>query len=282
MSPCSIAAILRQAKQHLAHSETALLDAEILLAAILQVPRSYVYAHPEQALDDSQIQHFFELVQRRKQGEPVAYLLGVQEFWSLPLKVTKDTLIPRPDTEVLVAAALQLLPENERLRLADLGTGSGAIALALAFVRPHWQITATDISLAALITAQQNAMHLQLSNIEFLESDWFVGLKGRKFSAIISNPPYIDPAIKESLTPELSFEPNQALFAEQQGLADLRKIIQQAKAYLQADGWLLLEHGYDQADQVAEYLQQQGYQQISLYRDLANLPRVTIARWKVY
>lgn len=254
------------------------LEAEILLMFSLQKPRSYLHAWPETKLTTAQTTIFRKLIRRRILGEPVAYLTGEKEFWSLPLKVTPNVLIPRPETELLVELALKMLPEKPTCKVADLGTGSGAIALALASERPHWRITATDISPAALLIAKQNASRLGLQQITFLAGDWCDALGDHDYDLIISNPPYVaagDPHLEHGGLP---FEPEQALASGYSGLDDIEKIIRQTGDFLRPGGWLMLEHGYDQETSVQKLLADTGYQAIQCHRDLAGLPRATVAK----
>lgn len=273
----SVASALRFARQQLHdHSDSAALDAELLLAYVLQKQRSFLYAWPEQVLSAAQQQQFQQLLAQRRQGKPIAHLLGVQEFWSLPFKISSDTLIPRPETELLVSTTLDLLNQYSTVRLLDLGTGSGAIALALAHERPQWHITATDSSAAALRIAKDNAELLELGNTGFIVSDWFEQLDAQtRFDVIISNPPYIDPADVHLQQGDVRFEPRSALVAEQQGLADLYHIIEHSQDYLYSGGWLLLEHGYDQGPQVSQHLHQYDYENIQQKQDLSGHTRIS-------
>lgn len=272
MSP-TILSLLQHAAQYLPHSPSAKLDIELLLQFVLAKPRSYLYSEPQQLLMQTQWQHLHNLLLRRQQGEPIAYLIGTKEFWSLELFVTPDTLIPRPETELLVELCLQKLP-NKPLYLADLGTGSGAIALALAKERPLWQILATDKSPAALQVATINAQRLGITNVSFLISDWCQHLpQDKKFNAIVSNPPYI--ALGDQHLLDLQYEPQLALIADDAGMAALNCIVQQAVKHLLPGGMLLLEHGYNQAVAVQEHMQQNGYQHIESTADLAGNMRVT-------
>lgn len=267
--------VLITAIQHLQYSETARLDAELLLAQVLQKSRSFLRAFPETVLSELQYQHFQSLVARRRKGEPIAYILGEKEFYSLPFKVTPDVLVPRADTELLVEKTLQLFPAEKMIRVCDLGTGSGAIALAVAKHRPCWQIAAVDNSTAALQVARENAVTLNINNVEFIISDWLQAVTELKFEVIVSNPPYIDPAdvaVEENV---LRYQPAAALLANDAGLADLKTIALQAQQVLLPNGWLLLEHGYRQGEQVAAYLKSLGYQQVQTWQDLSGLPRVT-------
>lgn len=269
--------LIRQGSQCLAHvSSSARLDAEILLAHVLGKERIYLRTWPQQEINPEGRTRYRELIEKRRQGKGIAYLLGSKEFWSLELFVSEDTLIPRPETELLVEKALDLLDRQAPLRLADLGTGSGAIALALAKSCPSWQVMATDINKGALEIAQKNAEKYKLDNIQIKPSYWFENLSQQKFHAILSNPPYIaalDPLLCEHVARN---EPQQALIAEDNGLADLRTIIGRAVNHLEPGGWLILEHGMAQAEAVTEFLQQNQYQQIETFKDLAGLERCTV------
>jgi len=272
-----IQAALSWANQELKNvSDTAQLDAEILLAHVLGFTRTQLYINHDRLLSDEAEAVFKKLLQQRKAGLPIAYLVGEREFWSLPLKVTTDTLIPRPETELLVELALQKFPAEQSIRLVDLGTGSGAIALAIAHARPHWLVIATDRSEAALSIARQNADRLHISNIEFHAGNWYDALAlGERFHMVISNPPYIcekDPHLKT----ELRFEPSEALVAGKDGLRDLTTIVAQAREYLLVNGCLLVEHGYDQADAVKCLFLQHHFVHVSQWKDLSNIVRVTI------
>ncbi len=277
----TIAGLLAAATQRLGgHSDSPRLDAEVLLARVLEKPRSFLLAWPEKHIDRHCMADYEALIARRMDGEPVAYLTGRKEFWSLQLRVDRHTLIPRPETEHLVEAALTWLPADRPCRVADLGTGSGAIALALAWERRHWRITACDKSPEALATARRNATELGLDNVECRQGDWCAALEdGGQFDLIAANPPYIrngDPRLDEAV---LRFEPRLALIAGDDGLEDLAAIIHQARAHLRPGGRLLLEHGDDQAAAVMTLLDQAGYEEISDQRDYAGRPRLARARW---
>ncbi|EKD54275.1 MAG: N5-glutamine methyltransferase, modifies release factors RF-1 and RF-2 [uncultured bacterium] len=258
-------------------SDTERLDAEILLAHVLQVDRSYLLAFPERILTSAENIFFEKLVAERKSKMPVAYIVGYREFWSLNLKVTPDTLIPRPETELLVEHALKEA-RGEKNNIADLGTGSGAIALAIAHERPDFKVYATDKSLAALNIAKENAMRLNIQNVVFYEGDWCFALPKIKFDGIISNPPYIaqgDPHFQQN---DVHCEPASALMAGENGLSDLCRIIREAKSYLKTEGFIMLEHGFLQAEAVRMLLAHHGYVDIHSYRDLAGHERVTRGR----
>jgi release factor glutamine methyltransferase len=252
------------------------LDAEVLLASVLRCSRAQLAAYPEREVDALSQALFIASIDRRADGEPVAYITGTKEFWSLPLVVTPDVLIPRPETELLVELCLAHFDAAPK-RIADLGTGSGAIALALAKERPQWQIIACDASAAALEIADVNAQRLGLRNIEFRLGHWCDALHGDRVQAIVSNPPYVDPT--DPALHVLGFEPRGALVAEQQGFADLHAIASTAHTCLQAGGLLMLEHGASQARQLASFLSRLGYVDVSCHTDLAGHDRVSIARW---
>lgn len=261
-------------QQQLADSESPAADSRALLCFVLQKNRTYLMTWPEQRLTEQQWQQLQQLVARRQQGHPVAHLTGEREFWSLPLAVNDSTLIPRPDTETLVEAALSLaLPDDARV--LDLGTGTGAIALALKSERPAWQITALDKQPAAVALAQHNAARLGLP-IQVLQSHWFDALPNAAgFDLIVSNPPYIDAHDPHLQQGDVRFEPHSALIAEQQGLADIAHIIEQGRCYLREHGWLLLEQGWQQAPAVVELLTEKGYKHINRWTDYGNVERVT-------
>lgn len=257
---------------------TSTLDAELLLAEIMQVGRSFFYSDPDAEPSWAQLERFNQLLQRRLDGEPVAYLLGRQEFWSMVLKVNAATLIPRPETELLVELTLAKLDSKESCRVADLGTGSGAIALALASERPEWQITATDISPDALKVAEENRQAHHLENVILRQGEWLSALQG-KFHAVVSNPPYIAAADPHLRSGNIRFEPTLALTPGDDGLASIRQISAAAGDYLLTGGWLLFEHGFGQADQVQCMLLAAGMENIETLQDLEGLDRVTIGQW---
>lgn len=258
-------------------TDTPMLDAELLLCHSLQKPRSFLHSHATDLLSDSAQTQFNTLLERRLAKEPVAYLLGEWEFWSLTLKVTPDTLIPRPDTEVLVEQALQRIPTQAKRKVVDLGTGSGAVALAIASERPNAEVTATDLSTAALSIAQHNATINQLTQVRFIASDWFEQLAGQQFDVIASNPPYI--ASDDAHLQQLTFEPLSALASGADGLTAIRHLITQAPAYLTPAGWLLLEHGFEQAPAIQKLLVEHGFTQVTTVQDLAQRDRVTLGQF---
>lgn len=265
--------LLKRAQDSL-NSETAMLDCELLLCHCLGKERIYLYTWPERDVDSECIEKFHALLARRQQGEPIAYLTGSREFWSLSLSVNNSTLIPRPDTERLVEVALDLaLPKNARV--LDLGTGTGAIALALASENPSWRLLGVDVATAAVALAQRNAHDLNIKNVEFFASNWFENIPAQQFDLIVSNPPYIDENDLHLGQGDVRFEPRQALVAAQNGLAAITEIASAAKAYLQRSGWLLFEHGYTQAPSVRTLLSQFGYSDISTWNDWGGNERVT-------
>ncbi|MHA6197351.1 peptide chain release factor N(5)-glutamine methyltransferase [Pseudomonas wadenswilerensis] len=270
-----IASLLRGAE--LPDSPTARLDAELLLAAAIGKSRSYLHTWPERIVASEAAQTFADYLQRRRAGEPVAYILGQQGFWNLDLEVAPHTLIPRPETELLVETAMQLQPA-EQARVLDLGTGTGAIALALASERRQWQVTAVDRVDEAVALAERNRQRLQLDNARVLASHWFSALDGQRFELIISNPPYIAAEDPHLVAGDVRFEPSSALVAGADGLDDLRQIIAEAPAHLVEGGWLLLEHGYDQAAAVRELLARHGFEQIESRLDLNAHERITLGR----
>ncbi|MBW8191836.1 peptide chain release factor N(5)-glutamine methyltransferase [Neiella marina] len=268
-------------------------DAVALLTFVLQKPRSFLYTWPEQILSAEQDVQFRQLVAQRREGKPVAHLTGEKEFWSLPLQVDSSTLIPRPDTECLVEWALELaersLPAAQlttghlqaKHRVLDLGTGTGAIALALASEQPNWLLLAVDQQAQAVALARANARSLKLANVSVLQSDWFEQVPSDfKFDLMVSNPPYIAADDEHLSQGDVRFEPNSALVSGVDGLDDIRHIIDQAPEYLNDGGWLLLEHGYDQAEAVCQLLRARGFAQVNWRSDLADQPRVSGGCWR--
>jgi len=279
MNKITCSSALQEAKQLLATiTDQPLLEATILLAFILHKPRSYLYAHPEIDIDSSTVQQFKQCMERRLQGEPVAYITGKKEFWTFELTVTPATLIPRPETELLVEWVLRQFPAEAQIQIADLGTGSGAIALALASERPHWKIYATDNSASALQVAKDNAANLNIKNIIFCQGNWCEALPvemRNKFNCIVSNPPYIAEAEWPAFSKQLAFEPVQALASGNDGLDAIRLLIPQASTYLCYEGWLVVEHGYLQANKVRDLLTRAGYRSVNSIADLAGHERIT-------
>jgi release factor glutamine methyltransferase len=274
----SIAALLSDAVRRLEPvSDSARLDAELLLARAIDMPRSYLIAHPEDTLDAAAIGRLEESLARRLGGEPMAYIRGTQEFWSLELAVSPATLVPRPETEKLVDLALSEMPRRWERSVLDLGTGSGAIALAIASERRLADVVATDVSAAALAVARLNAQHLGIGNVTFLEGDWTAPVAERRFPLIVSNPPYVrdeDPALAS-----LAAEPALALRAGSDGLDAIRRLATDCTAIVEAGGLLIVEHGFDQREAVAGILAGCGWESIRCYDDDAGLPRVTCARF---
>ena len=258
----------------LAHAEASL-EVNLLLQHLLKVNRAWLISHDRDALTDDQEHDFHDLLQRRLAGEPIAYILGSREFYGLPLKVTPATLIPRPDTETLVEAAFQKIPIDAPWNILDLGTGTGAVALAIAKHRPTCHVIGVDASAEALAVAIKNAQNLDLGNVHLFQSNWFSDLSAERFDVIVSNPPYIAEADCHLTQGDLRFEPRTALASGVDGLDDIRKIVHEAPNYLKANGWLMLEHGFDQAQSVAELLKGYSFNQIDHAQDLAGTLRVT-------
>ncbi len=253
-------------------------DAELLLAHVLARPRSYLYAWPERALTKMELGAYADCIDRRVRGEPVAHLTGRREFWSLDLEVTADTLVPRPETEGLVEFALERIPTGAHWQLADLGTGTGTVALAVAKERPTCRMLAADISTGALAVARRNARRLQIPNIDFVRSNWLAGFRDSSFDMVLCNPPYvadIDPCLVDG---DLRFEPSGALASGPEGLDDLRRVITGASTVLRSGGWLVLEHGTDQGKTVRTLLETNGYTEATTRRDLAGHERISAAR----
>ena len=273
----TVGATLTRATQRLLAAGTssgaAVLDVQLLLGHVLGVTRAQLLAHPERALEAAATARFLPLLQRRAAGEPLAYLIGRREFWSLELAVTDAVLVPRPETELLVERALALLPDGPA-NVADLGTGSGALALALASERRQWHLVATDVASGALEVARRNAHALGLPDIEFRQGEWYAALPpGVRFDLLLSNPPYVaadDPALEA-----LRHEPRLALTPGGDGFAALRHLVRGAAAHLKRDGWLLLEHGATQARQLRAELVLNGFRHVRSHRDLAGHERAT-------
>jgi release factor glutamine methyltransferase len=272
-APATVRALLRQAAGAIDR-----VDGECLLAHVLDRPRGWLFAHADDPVAPPAAAAFLALLARRAAGEPVAYLTGVQGFWSLALQVSPATLVPRPDTERLVELALDRLPVDAPARVADLGTGSGAIALAIAKERPRAEVVATDASAAALGVARGNAARLGLGNVEFRLGDWLAPLAGERYDLIASNPPYIaagDPHLAQG---DLRFEPPSALASGADGLDAIRTIVAAAPAHLQPGSWLLLEHGWDQGARVRALLGDAGFAEVQTARDLGGRERVSGGR----
>jgi release factor glutamine methyltransferase len=256
-------------------SDSPRLDAELLLCVALDVARSYLFAHPDDVLDEAAQDRFTALLERRRQGAPMAYISGEKEFWSLTLMVSPATLVPRPETETLVERALREIPRDAAWKILDLGTGCGAIALAIAQERPLCDVTATDISGEALAVARQNARQLDLPNVQFLQGDWTDPVSDGQFDLIVSNPPYVraaDPALEQ-----LACEPREALESGAEGLDAIRQLARDCRPLLSPGGVFMLEHGDDQAEAVAAILEDAGWTFGECLCDLAGKPRVSVA-----
>ena len=272
----SIAQVIKEASQILAeNSDSARLDAEVLLCHVLNCAATHLLAWPEKNLDNNQIQSFNQLIEQRQLGKPIAYLTGNKEFWSINFKVTEDTLIPRPDTETLVEFVLDKFPSETKLKMLDLGTGSGAIAIAIASERPNWEITATDISDSALDIAKENADDNKITNIKFIQSNWFEQIASRDFGLIISNPPYIAEHDEHLSLGDVRFEPLDALVSGEAGMDDIEKITSQSKKHLKTNGWLIFEHGYDQKQAVYNCFQNYHFNKVIQLDDLSGQARMT-------
>lgn len=278
MMPMTVSEALDRAGRRLTGRD-ARFEALYLLGWLLGKNRAWLYAYPEYVLENRQQELFEEALARLQVGEPLAYITGTREFWSLELQVSPAVLIPRADTETLVQAALGLFPTADHIRVADLGTGSGAIACAIASERPLWDILATDASAEALAVAERNIGKLALQNVRLQQSDWFEAIEAIPFDLIVSNPPYIDARDPHLLNPGLQREPQGALVSGNEGLQDLAILIDQSPGYLKTDGWLLLEHGYDQGAPVRSLLEQRGFRQVSSVHDLAGQERVSLGQW---
>ena len=281
MSNSTVAQCLQLASMLESISDSARLDIELILCHILQKNRTWLFTWPDQTLNDEQQRLFEVFFQRRKAGEPVAHIIGQREFWSLPLAVNNSTLIPRPDTELLVESALELFsgdePGRER-KCLDLGTGTGAIVLALASEKPHWQLLGVDKSADAVALAEKNRSQFNFNHVRIHKSDWFAQIQAQMFDVIVSNPPYVDPQDPHLDQGDVRFEPRSALIADKHGLADIEFIICESWNYLTGGGWLLLEHGYDQADAVCELLRARGFTAIATRRDFGGNQRVSIGQ----
>jgi release factor glutamine methyltransferase len=270
------AAIAAATERLEAISESPRLDAEILLCRTIDMPRSYLFAHPEDELDALTQARFEAVVARREAGMPIAYIMGSREFWSHEFAVSPATLVPRPETELLVNLALSEIPRDAAQEILDLGTGSGAVAVSIACERPLCRVTAVDVSEEALAVARVNARALAPGNVSFEHGDWTAPVSGRRFDVIVSNPPYVR-ADDEALT-RLQHEPRAALVAGEDGLDALRILAKDCGGVLAPGGLLLVEHGADQDEDVATLLAAHGWTDIRCHRDLAGLPRVTAAR----
>lgn len=253
-------------------------EAKILLGYVLHRDRAWLAAHGDNPMTAREAKAFDALARRRRDGEPVAYLTGRREFYGLDLDVTPDVLIPRPETELLVDLALVRIDASEHAEVLDLGSGSGAIALAIASERPKSAVLGVDVSAAAVALARRNASRLNLGNVAFIESDWFSAVPNKRYDAIIANPPYVEARDEHLREGDLRFEPPAALAAGEDGLNAIRVIIDGAAAYLSPGAWLLIEHGYDQADAVLAMLRDAQFSDVQSRRDLAGIPRTALGR----
>lgn len=279
MSTNTVANVVSRSVVRLPDSDTATLDVQVLLASVLKVERSFFYTWPDKLLEDDILEQFELLLARRINGEPIAYIVGEQEFWSLPLKVAPSTLIPRPETELLVETILDRLTLTNAKGI-DLGTGTGAIALALASEQPTWQLLGVDFNHDAVELATQNKHALSIGNVEFVQSSWLSNIDPKwrnRCDFIVSNPPYIDKQDPHLSQGDVRFEPSSALVADSQGLQDIIDIAKQSLEYLKPNALLLLEHGFEQGYAVRNILSSSGYQHIATLQDLAGLDRITIA-----
>jgi release factor glutamine methyltransferase len=275
----SVAELLRASTQMLkGSSQSARLDAELLLAHALGWDRSRLYGDADSQVRGEVAEHFLSLVEQRRAGRPVAQMLGSREFWSIKLSVTPDTLVPRPETELLVECCLNLLEKDQPARVLELGTGTGAVAIALATERPKLEIVATDFSEPALAVARYNAASYGLERIDFRFGDWFSPVAGERFDLVVSNPPYVTDQEWMLRKFELGYEPAMALRAGRDGLMAIRKIVEAAPGYLAPDGWLIVEHGFRQGPAAARLFAEAGFTSITTYRDLPGRPRVTEGR----
>jgi release factor glutamine methyltransferase len=276
-NPLSIKLALQMASTQL-KTEASVFEAQLLLQYALGVNRAWLIAHEYDALQPNIQKAFEALLNRRLAGEPIAYIMGRREFYGLDLLVTPDTLIPRPDTETLVEAALAKILDNSNQSILDLGAGTGAIALAVAKHRPKANVVGVDASPAALEVAKNNAASLAITNVRFILSDWYAGLANQRFDLIVSNPPYIEQNDIHLTQGDVRFEPISALTSGADGLDDIRHIVEHCLIYLKPQGWLMIEHGYNQADLVADLMAQAGLVSIETLKDLAGNNRVTMAK----
>lgn len=271
---------LQQASLHLTESSpSATVDAQVLLSHVLQCNSAHLLAWPEKELTDVQKETYEQLIQQRQQGIPVAHLTGKREFWSLDFSVNNSTLIPRPETETLVEFILTNFADREHLKLLDMGTGTGAIAIAVASEKPGWQIVASDVSDAALELARKNAHNHQCHNISFVKSDWFNNIPFHDFDIIVSNPPYIaadDPHLSQG---DVRFEPKTALTSGSTGMDDIEQICLHAKDHLTKNGWLIVEHGYNQEQLLARCFTKNGFTQVTQQQDLSGHTRMSAGKY---
>jgi len=276
----TLARVLKDSSAQLVESDSALLDVQILLAHVLEVNRSYFYTWPEKIIDDAQLSKFESLLARRLAGEPIAYIIGEQEFWSLPFKVSPATLIPRGDTEILVEAVLNTISEPHAKGI-DLGTGTGAIALSLAHEMPLWTLLGIDFNHEAVNLASENKKALSINNANFIQSSWLTNVDKSwlgQCDFIVSNPPYIDKNDPHLVMGDVRFEPASALVADNNGLQDYIDILSSAKPFLKPGGYVLFEHGFEQAQAVTSLFESYGYSKVTSIKDLADNDRVTLAQ----
>lgn len=269
---------IQLASQNLSEtSPSALLDAQVLLSLVLQCNSAHLAAWPEKEISEEQESLYQQLIRQRLQGLPVAHLTGQREFWSLDFAVNDSTLIPRPETETLIEYILTGFSHREDIKLLDMGTGTGAIAISIAKEKPAWTITACDVSEEAIKLARQNSAHHQTGNISFIQSDWFKNITATDFDIIVSNPPYIasdDPHLRQG---DVRFEPLSALTSGPEGMDDIEYLCSHAAEHLNIDGWLIIEHGYNQAQQVSDCFAKNGFREIEQQRDLSGHTRMTAA-----
>ncbi len=271
----TVTELILKAERSIDNSESARLDAEILFCDVMQFNRTKIYSHPDQVVPDDKSALFQSLIEQRQQGHPIAHLTGKKEFWSLELAINEDTLIPRPETELLVETALQMIPEDAAFNILDLGTGSGAVAIAVASERPYCKIVATDISTNALTIARKNTETHQLKNIQFYLSNWYLDIPLQSFDLIVSNPPYIKRDDGHLSQGDVRFEPELALVAGIDGMQAINKILENAAQYLAAGAYLLIEHGYDQRLLVQEAFLKNDFKLPKTFQDLSGQDRIT-------
>lgn len=272
----TVTELILKAEQSINSSESARLDAEILFCDVMHLNRTRIYSHPDQVVPDDKLALFKSLIEQRQHGHPIAHLTGKKEFWSLEFAINEDTLIPRPETELLVETALQIIPENAAFNILDLGTGSGAIAIAIASERPNCTIVATDINTNTLAMAKKNAEAHQLQNIQFYLSNWYQNISSQEFNLIVSNPPYIRQDDENLSLGDVRFESELALVAGIDGMQAINIILEKAKHYLASDAYLLIEHGYDQRSLVQGAFLKHNFKQLKTFQDLSGQDRMTM------
>jgi release factor glutamine methyltransferase len=276
----TVTKLLQKAEQSINCSDSARLDAEILFCDVMQFDRIRIYSHPEQIVPDDKAVLFQALIEQRQQGHPIAHLTGKKEFWSLEFAINVDTLIPRPETELLVETALQMIPDDTTFNILDLGTGSGAIAIAIASERPDCKIVATDINTNALAIAAKNAETHQIENIQFFISDWYQNIPLQAFDLIVCNPPYIKQEDEHLSQGDVRFEPELALVSGADGMQAINIVLENAKRYLASDAYLLIEHGYDQKSLVQEAFLKNDFKQLKTFQDLSGQDRMTLGNYQ--